>query len=109
MRSASKRIVNKFKHKFEGPYEVMKVENINVVIWKGGKLITVNVDQVRIYHPREREEGVVETDGLNGERSMAEQVESRIKAIEATSEEASATVDTYAIIKINIAKLDTSQ
>ncbi|GFS70015.1 hypothetical protein NPIL_62931 [Nephila pilipes] len=76
MRLASKRIVNKFKHKFEGPYEVMKVENNNVIIWKEGKSITVDVDQVRIYQPRERDEGVVETDGLNGERSRAEQVES---------------------------------
>ncbi|GFT44763.1 hypothetical protein NPIL_174881 [Nephila pilipes] len=42
---------------------------------KGDKPITVNVDQVRIYHPRERDEGVVETDGLDGERSRAEQVE----------------------------------
>ncbi|GFS40596.1 uncharacterized protein NPIL_128481 [Nephila pilipes] len=32
MSSASKRIVSKFKRKFEGPYEVMKVENNNVVI-----------------------------------------------------------------------------
>ncbi|GFT62750.1 hypothetical protein NPIL_627631 [Nephila pilipes] len=31
--------------------------------------------QVRIYHPGERDEGVVETDGLDGERSRAEQVE----------------------------------
>ncbi|GFS55498.1 hypothetical protein NPIL_559831 [Nephila pilipes] len=53
----------------------MKVENNNVVIWKGGKSITVNVDQVRIYHTRERDEGVVEIDGLDGERSRAEQVE----------------------------------
>ncbi|GFS82691.1 hypothetical protein NPIL_278291 [Nephila pilipes] len=30
---------------------------------------------VRIYHPRERDEGVAETDGLDGERSRAEQVE----------------------------------
>ncbi|GFU60991.1 hypothetical protein NPIL_498981 [Nephila pilipes] len=36
----------------------------------------VNVDQVRIYHPRERDEGVVETDGMDGEGSRAEQVES---------------------------------
>ncbi|GFS40598.1 hypothetical protein NPIL_128491 [Nephila pilipes] len=34
----------------------------------------VNVDQVRIYHPRERDEGVEKTDGLDGERSKAEQV-----------------------------------
>ncbi|GFT17718.1 hypothetical protein NPIL_104361 [Nephila pilipes] len=31
--------------------------------------------QVRIYDPRERDEGVVETDGLEGERSRTEQVE----------------------------------
>ncbi|GFT00218.1 hypothetical protein NPIL_524301 [Nephila pilipes] len=54
---------------------MMKVENNNVVIWKGGKSITVIVDQVRIYHPRERDEGVVEADGLDGDGSMAEQVE----------------------------------
>ncbi|GFS67015.1 hypothetical protein NPIL_21101 [Nephila pilipes] len=47
-----------------------------MVIWKGGKSITVNVDQIWIYHPRERDEGVVGTNGLNGERSRAEQVES---------------------------------
>ncbi|GFT17836.1 hypothetical protein NPIL_150681 [Nephila pilipes] len=53
----------------------MRVEHNNVVIWKGGKPITVNVDQVRIYHPRERDEGAVETDGLDDEGSRAEQVE----------------------------------
>ncbi|GFT49827.1 hypothetical protein NPIL_518981 [Nephila pilipes] len=79
MRSASKRIVSKFKPKFEGPYEVMKVENNNVVIWKGGKSITMNVDQVRIYLPRERDKGVVKTDGLDGERSSAEQVEPEVQ------------------------------
>ncbi|GFY44823.1 hypothetical protein TNIN_374501 [Trichonephila inaurata madagascariensis] len=54
---------------------MMKVENNNVIIWKGGKQISVNVDQVRIYHPRERDEGDVETDGLDGEGSRAAQVE----------------------------------
>ncbi|GFU22325.1 hypothetical protein NPIL_263561 [Nephila pilipes] len=33
------------------------------------------IDQVRIYHLRERAEGVVETNGLNGEGSRTEQVE----------------------------------
>ncbi|GFU42962.1 uncharacterized protein NPIL_190851 [Nephila pilipes] len=33
------------------------------------------VNQVRIYHPRERNEGVMETDGLDSEGSRAEQVE----------------------------------
>ncbi|GFT79089.1 hypothetical protein NPIL_467991 [Nephila pilipes] len=35
----------------------------------------MNVDQVRIYHPRQRDEGVVETDGLDGEGSRAKQEE----------------------------------
>ncbi|GFT03543.1 hypothetical protein NPIL_203491 [Nephila pilipes] len=70
MRSASK-----FKHKFEGPYEVMKVENNNVIIWKGGKPTKVNIDQVQIYHPRESDEGVVQTDGLDNDGSRGEQVE----------------------------------
>ncbi|GFT27314.1 hypothetical protein NPIL_311991 [Nephila pilipes] len=68
----------------------MKVGNNNVVIWKGGKPITVIVDQIRIYHPRERDEGVVETDGLDGEGSRAEQVEtegSKGPAREETSKE----------------------
>ncbi|GFT88453.1 hypothetical protein NPIL_596771 [Nephila pilipes] len=38
--------------------------------------MTANIDLVRIYHPRQRDEGVVETDGLHGEGSRAEQVES---------------------------------
>ncbi|GFS61135.1 hypothetical protein NPIL_60131, partial [Nephila pilipes] len=46
-----------------------------MIIWKGGKPKTVNVGQVRIYHPRESHEDVVETDGVNGEESRAEQVE----------------------------------
>ncbi|GFY64510.1 hypothetical protein TNIN_114461 [Trichonephila inaurata madagascariensis] len=42
---------------------------------KGGKPITVNVDQVRIYHPKKRDKGDVETDRSNGERSRAAQGE----------------------------------
>ncbi|GFS30847.1 hypothetical protein NPIL_70881, partial [Nephila pilipes] len=34
-----------------------------------------NHHQVRIYHPRQRDEGVVETDGLDGEGSRAKQEE----------------------------------
>ncbi|GFT02242.1 hypothetical protein TNCV_84931 [Trichonephila clavipes] len=40
MNSASKKIVRKFHPKFEGPYEVMKVENNIVVIWKDGDVET---------------------------------------------------------------------
>ncbi|GFX47749.1 transposon Tf2-9 polyprotein [Trichonephila clavipes] len=47
--SASKKVVAKFKPKFEGTYRVLEVKNNNVVIWKAGKSLMVNVDQVRIY------------------------------------------------------------
>ncbi|GFS42215.1 hypothetical protein NPIL_643821 [Nephila pilipes] len=77
MNSASKRIMSKFKPKFGVPYDLMKFENNNVVIWNEGKTIMVNIDQVRIYHPREREEGVLETDGLDGEGARAEHVETK--------------------------------
>ncbi|GFT88918.1 hypothetical protein NPIL_72561 [Nephila pilipes] len=47
----------------------------------------MNVDQVRIYHPRERDEGVVETDGLNGKRSRVESEYSKGLANEESSKE----------------------
>ncbi|GFS50917.1 uncharacterized protein TNCV_4848101 [Trichonephila clavipes] len=39
--------------KFEGPYRVLEVRNNNLIIWKKGKSVTVNIDQVRVYHPRQ--------------------------------------------------------
>ncbi|GFV49925.1 uncharacterized protein TNCV_1392071 [Trichonephila clavipes] len=41
--------------KFEGPYRVLEVRNNNLIIWKKGKSVTVNIDQVRVYHPRQSE------------------------------------------------------
>ncbi|GFX15006.1 uncharacterized protein TNCV_4897741 [Trichonephila clavipes] len=38
-----------------GPYIVLEVQNNNFIIWKRGRRVTVNVDQVRIYHPRNSE------------------------------------------------------
>ncbi|GFS60163.1 uncharacterized protein TNCV_2826791 [Trichonephila clavipes] len=49
LNSATRKVVAKFKPKFEGPYTVLDVKNKNVVIWKAGKRLTINVDQVRIY------------------------------------------------------------
>ncbi|GFW68294.1 uncharacterized protein TNCV_2262841 [Trichonephila clavipes] len=49
--AAGRRVVGKFMPKFEGPYRVLAVQNNNLTIWKRGRRITVNVDQVRIYHP----------------------------------------------------------
>ncbi|GFX80327.1 uncharacterized protein TNCV_3930801 [Trichonephila clavipes] len=48
----NKKVVAKFKPKFEGPHRVLEFKNNNVVIWKEGKGLTVNVDQVRIYRHR---------------------------------------------------------
>ncbi|GFT62393.1 hypothetical protein TNCV_4717611 [Trichonephila clavipes] len=39
--------------KFEGPYRVLEVNGNNLIIWKSGRKITVNIDQVRVYRPRQ--------------------------------------------------------
>ncbi|GFY06744.1 uncharacterized protein TNCV_2202791 [Trichonephila clavipes] len=59
--SATRKVVAKFKPKFEGPYRVLGVKNNNVVIWKAGKRLTINVDQVRIYRHRKCDETEVGT------------------------------------------------
>ncbi|GFY32865.1 uncharacterized protein TNCV_4024891 [Trichonephila clavipes] len=38
--------------KFEGPYRVLEVRNNNLTIWKKERKVTVNIDQVRVYHTR---------------------------------------------------------
>ncbi|GFY19326.1 retrovirus-related Pol polyprotein from transposon opus [Trichonephila clavipes] len=45
--------VGKFMPKFEGPYKVLEIKGNNLVIWKNGRNITVNIDQVRVYRPRQ--------------------------------------------------------
>ncbi|GFT51060.1 uncharacterized protein TNCV_4490401 [Trichonephila clavipes] len=52
---AGRRAVGKFMPEFEGPYRVLEVQNNNLTIWKRGRKVTVNVDQVQIYHPRNLE------------------------------------------------------
>ncbi|GFX63484.1 uncharacterized protein TNCV_104921 [Trichonephila clavipes] len=59
--SATKKVVAKFKPKFEGPYRVLEVKNSNVVILRSGKRLTVNVDQVRIYRHRKCDEMEIRT------------------------------------------------
>ncbi|GFU57054.1 uncharacterized protein TNCV_1779211 [Trichonephila clavipes] len=51
--AAGRRVVGKFMPKFEGPYRVLEVRNNNLIIWKKGKRVTVNIDQVRVYHLRQ--------------------------------------------------------
>ncbi|GFV95527.1 uncharacterized protein TNCV_4575281 [Trichonephila clavipes] len=48
-----RRVVGKFMPKFEGPYIVLEVRNNNLIIWKKGKRVTVNIDQMRVYRPRQ--------------------------------------------------------
>ncbi|GFW03858.1 uncharacterized protein TNCV_2049741 [Trichonephila clavipes] len=59
--SSTRKKVAKFKPKFEGPYRVLDVKNNNVVIWKAGKKLTINVDQVRIYRHRNCDETEIGT------------------------------------------------
>ncbi|GFU89356.1 uncharacterized protein TNCV_1783381 [Trichonephila clavipes] len=60
--SKTKKVVAKFKPKFEGPYRVLSVETNNVVIWMAGRRTTLNIDRVRIYHRRKNDEGVIEVE-----------------------------------------------
>ncbi|GFV98547.1 uncharacterized protein TNCV_4848761 [Trichonephila clavipes] len=53
MSAAGRRVVGKFMPKFEGPYRVLEVRNSNLISWKKGKRVTVNIEQVRVYHPRQ--------------------------------------------------------
>ncbi|GFV98104.1 uncharacterized protein TNCV_4448641 [Trichonephila clavipes] len=52
--AAGSKVVEKFMPKFEGPYRVLEVQNNNLTIWKRRR-VTVNVYQVRIYHPKNSE------------------------------------------------------
>ncbi|GFW24093.1 uncharacterized protein TNCV_4951371 [Trichonephila clavipes] len=80
--SATRKVVGKFKPKFEGPYRVLDVKNKNVVIWKAGKRLTINVDQVRIYRHRKCDEteignGNSDSGSLRDESSGFDKVQRR--------------------------------
>ncbi|GFW08342.1 uncharacterized protein TNCV_1656561 [Trichonephila clavipes] len=51
--TAGRKQVGKFMPKFEGPYRVLEVNGNNLIIWKSGRKTTVNIDQVRVYRPRQ--------------------------------------------------------
>ncbi|GFT84234.1 transposon Tf2-6 polyprotein [Trichonephila clavipes] len=51
--AAGRKQVGKFMPKFEGPSKVLEIKGNNLVIWKNGRNITVNIDQVRVYRPRQ--------------------------------------------------------
>ncbi|GFU74677.1 uncharacterized protein TNCV_2457441 [Trichonephila clavipes] len=62
----------KFKPKFEGPYRVLEAKNNNVGIWKLGKRLTVNVDQVMIYRHRKCDEIEIRTGSSDSNSSRHE-------------------------------------
>ncbi|GFW01139.1 uncharacterized protein TNCV_1763771 [Trichonephila clavipes] len=68
--SATTKVVAKFKPKFEGPYRVLYVKNNNVVIWKAGKRLTINIDQVRIYRHRKCDETEIRTGSSDNGSAM---------------------------------------
>ncbi|GFW00247.1 uncharacterized protein TNCV_4354441 [Trichonephila clavipes] len=51
--AAGRKVVGKFMPKFEGPYRVLEVRNNNLIILKRVKKVTVNIDQVRVFRPRQ--------------------------------------------------------
>ncbi|GFY23855.1 retrovirus-related Pol polyprotein from transposon 17.6 [Trichonephila clavipes] len=51
--TAGRKQVGKFMPKFEGPYRVSEVNGNNLIIWKSGRKMTVNIDQVRVYRHRQ--------------------------------------------------------
>ncbi|GFX44199.1 uncharacterized protein TNCV_4119951 [Trichonephila clavipes] len=53
MSATGRRVVGKFMPKFEEPYRVLEFPNSNMIIWKKGRRVTVNIDQLRVYHPRQ--------------------------------------------------------
>ncbi|GFV88717.1 uncharacterized protein TNCV_3354691 [Trichonephila clavipes] len=51
--AAGRKQVGKFMPKFEGPYRVLELNGNNLIVWKSGRRVTVNIDQVRVYRPRQ--------------------------------------------------------
>ncbi|GFX84873.1 uncharacterized protein TNCV_4997051 [Trichonephila clavipes] len=51
--AAGRKQVGKFMPKFEGPYKVLEINGNNLIIWKSGRRVKVNIDQVRVYRPRQ--------------------------------------------------------
>ncbi|GFW39576.1 uncharacterized protein TNCV_3187471 [Trichonephila clavipes] len=67
--STTRKVVAKFKPKLEDPYTVLSARNNNEVIWKAGRRTTVNTGQVRIYHQRKIDEGVIVVESSFSNRS----------------------------------------
>ncbi|GFU34471.1 transposon Tf2-9 polyprotein [Trichonephila clavipes] len=53
LRAAGRKQVAKFMPKFGGSYRVLEVKGNNLITWKSGKSVTVNIDQVQVYRLRQ--------------------------------------------------------
>ncbi|GFW44215.1 uncharacterized protein TNCV_2636131 [Trichonephila clavipes] len=85
--STTKKVVKKFKPKFEATYRVLRVQNNNLVICKAGKRTTVNIDQVRIPHQRKSDEKVIvarssDSTGLDYQSSCFQEDRHRIDQLQ---------------------------
>ncbi|GFU09949.1 uncharacterized protein TNCV_4522671 [Trichonephila clavipes] len=67
--SAAKKVVAKFRPKFEGSYRVLKVRKNNFAVWKVRKRLTVNIDQVRLYHQRKSDDNGIRVGNSNSSGS----------------------------------------
>ncbi|GFX19656.1 uncharacterized protein TNCV_2075641 [Trichonephila clavipes] len=67
--SSAQKVVANFKPKFEGPYRVLEIKRSNLVIWRAGKRLTVNVDQVKLYHHRKSVEKEIRTSSFDSNSS----------------------------------------
>ncbi|GFX19406.1 retrovirus-related Pol polyprotein from transposon 412 [Trichonephila clavipes] len=93
--AAGRRVVGKFMPKFEGPYRVLEVRNNNLIIWKKDKRVTVNIDQVRVYRPRQSDtissDSHVETlyEGQRSSNGLSRSYPEKFKGSRKTSSEES--------------------
>ncbi|GFT10490.1 retrovirus-related Pol polyprotein from transposon 17.6 [Trichonephila clavipes] len=51
--AAGRKQVGKFMPKFEAPYRVLELNGNNLIVWKSGRRVTANIEQVRVYRPRQ--------------------------------------------------------
>ncbi|GFY12402.1 uncharacterized protein TNCV_1798241 [Trichonephila clavipes] len=83
--SAVQKMVARFKPKFEGPYKVLEVKQNNLVVCRSGKRITVNVDQVRLYHHRKSNE--METRTSSSDNNSSSYKSNNFKGLQPRSNE----------------------
>ncbi|GFX49682.1 uncharacterized protein TNCV_1637201 [Trichonephila clavipes] len=67
--SRPQKVVAKFKPKFERPYRLLKAMRNNLVVRREVKSLTVNVDQVKLYHLRKSDDKEIRTSSFDSNSS----------------------------------------